>query len=273
VLLDSLLGVVYDYFAKNKTSSYASKWNEWIVDDWVDNYIGKLEPFGLKIPKYFAQSADRVKWIPHTAAMVAAASWPLHYWRFPPLTDKDMEWFENQYPGWYALYGEFWKGYQTLSDPAHKMIPLQALPGRPPLCQVCAMPCVFPRLDCNEVRLGSYEGRTYGFCSAPCEEIFVGQPIRYTGYKQWDDEFHGWGLDEFIVRNNLLRADGKTLLAQPHVNAEKMWTLDDIKALNFEILDPLRGVEAPPVGSGLAPNGAASNGAASNGAASNGAAS
>lgn len=43
-----------------------------------------------------------------------------------------------------------------------------------------------------------------------------------------------------------LRAGREEFLAQPHLNAEKMWTLDDIKNLNFEIRDPLRGVEAPP---------------------------
>jgi YHS domain-containing protein len=250
--LDPLLGVLYDYFGSAKTSSgYAAKWNEWIVDDWVGNYIANLEPFGLQIPKYFKEAADRLMWLPHTAAMVAAASWPLHYWRFPPLSDADMEWMENTYPGWYALYGEFWQAYRLLGDPANEMIPFQALPARPPLCRVCSMPCVFPTVDTSTARLGSYAGKTHAFCSAPCEEIFTQQPLRYIGYQQWDEQFHGVGLDEFIIKNNLLRADGKTLVAQPHVSDEKMWTIDDVRKLDFEILDPLHGVQAPPVGSTL----------------------
>jgi hypothetical protein len=264
VLLDSLLGVLYDYFGAEKTrQSYASKWQEWIADDWIGNYIGRLEPFGLKMPRYFAQTAERQKWIHHTAAMVAAASWPFHYWRFPPVKESDMEWMEAQYPGWYARYGEFWKGYAQLSDPAHGMFPFMALPARPVLCQTCAMPCVFPTLDANECRLGQFEGRNYGFCSEPCERIFLSRPHRYTGYQQWDAQFDGWSLDEFILKHNLVRADGKTLIAQPHLESEKMWTIDHITALNFEIQDPLKSFsDLPPVGASLPEFAAAANGSA-----------
>jgi hypothetical protein len=54
----------------------------------------------------------------------------------------------------------------------------------------------------------------------------------------WD----GVGLEEFIVKNGLLRADGKTLMAQPHVESERMWTIDDIRRLDFEFQNPLKGV-------------------------------
>ena len=66
---------------------------------------------------------------------------------------------------------------------------------------------------------------------------------------------HGVGLDEYIIKNGLLRADGKTLVAQPHVRDDlPMWTIDDIRRCNLEIIDPL---QVPP------PAPAESNGAAS----------
>jgi len=44
------------------------------------------------------------------------------------------------------------------------------------------------------------------------------------------------------VKNGLLRADGKTLLAQPHLSDDPkmLWTIDDIRALDHEIRDPLK---------------------------------
>ena len=41
----------------------------------------------------------------------ASPSWPLHFWRFDALDEKDFEWFESKYPGWYDEYGAFWEAY------------------------------------------------------------------------------------------------------------------------------------------------------------------
>ena len=71
--LDPFLGVVYDYFQKNRTTSYQEKWTEWINDDWIGSYIAKLEPFGLNVPVWFEEAKERMKWVGHTAAMVAFA--------------------------------------------------------------------------------------------------------------------------------------------------------------------------------------------------------
>jgi hypothetical protein len=48
------------------------------------------------------------------------------------------------------------------------------------------------------------------------------------------------------VKNGLLRGDGKTLIGQPHLSDDPkmMWTIDDIKALNYEIKDPLNSADS-----------------------------
>lgn len=246
--LDPLLGVLYDYFGGGVLDrSYGSLWEEWIADDWVGNYIGTLEPFGLQVPKYFGEAAERMKWLGHTAAMVAAASWPLHYWRHPTMTPKHMEWMENQYPGWYAIYGGFWESFAEMQDPSCGVIPLQAMPDRPFFCRTCALPCVFPRLDTNTVRVRNLDGRNHAFCSSPCEEIFCQQPERYEATALWDELWAGTSLEDFITSRNLLRHDGKTLLAQPNTDVDaKMWTIDDIAAVGFEIENPLAKVTDAP---------------------------
>jgi hypothetical protein len=238
--IDPFMVAVYDYFQTTRTSSYKEKWTEWIADDWVGSYISRLEPFGLQVPKGLGEAKERMHWIGHTAAMVGFAGWPLVYWRTPPLSESDFEWFENKYPGWYDNYGWFWEGFRELTEPGSGN-PFEMFQSMPPLCRVCQMPCIFPRPDISSARIREHEGKRHAFCSGPCEFIFWEDPGRYTGYKTFWELFDGWDLSEYIVKNGLLRADGRTLIGQPHLSDDPrmMWTIDDIKALNVEIRDPL----------------------------------
>ncbi len=240
--IDPFLGVVYDYFQKERSSSYKEKWDEWIAEDWIGSYIGKLEPFGLKVPRWYEDAKERMTWIGHSAALLAFSAWPLQFWRFDPLTDKDFEWFESKYPGWYDQFGFFWEGYRELTDPGMGASTLSLFESMPPLCRVCHMPTIFPRIDTNTARVQMHEGRKLPFCSEACQFIFNEDPQRYLAYKTWYELYDGYGLDQFIVENGLLRADGKTLIAQPHLEMnDRMWTIDDIKALDYEIKDPMKG--------------------------------
>lgn len=238
--LDPFVHVVYDYFQKVRGDSYLEKWNEWLVEDWAGAYIAKLEPFGLKIPRWFDLAKERMPWAGHTAAMLAFAAWPLSYWRFDPPTEADMDWFETKSPGWYERYGAFWNQYRDVCDPKHGTIPMQGFDSLPMLCRVCQMPCVFPSLDNCHGRVRTHEGRLHAFCSDACEFIFGESPQRYLHAKAFDEIYDGWSLSEFIRKNGLLRADGKTLLAQPHLDRDRMWTIEDIDAIDFEIKNPLR---------------------------------
>jgi len=239
--LDAFLGAVQDYGQVHRADSYLEKWREWIAEDWVGTFVSKLEPFGLKAPTWLGLAEERVRWIGHTAMLVAVAGWPLMYWRQSALSDADMQWFEDKYPGWYDHYGWFWEGFREMQEPGSGN-PFNLFQEMPPVCRVCQMPCILPRLDVNELRIKEYAGRRHAFCSAPCEQIFDEDPSRYLGFKTFWELWHGHGLDEYIVKQGLLRHDGKTLVAQPHCSDDPrmMWTLDDIKALDYEIKDPLQ---------------------------------
>jgi hypothetical protein len=239
--LDSFLGAINDYSQVNRGRSYAKKWQEWVAEDWVGSFVSKLEPFGLKAPSDLALAQERVPWMHHSVFMVAVGGWPLMYWRQDPLSDADMEWFENEYPGWYDQYGWFYEGMREMQEPGSGN-PFLLFPEMPPVCRVCQLPCILPRLDINDIRIKEYQGRRHAFCSAPCERFFDQEPGRYLGFKTFWELWDGYGLDEFIVKQGLLRPDGKTLIAQPHCSDDPkmMWTLDDIKALGHEIKDPLQ---------------------------------
>lgn len=242
--LDPFMGVVYDYFQTNRSTSYLEKWNEWIGNDWAGSYIAKLEPFGLKAPRWFDEAQERMKWVGHSAAMIAAAAWPLQYWRTDPLNDADFEWFENKYPGWYDNFGFFWEGYRELTDPKDGGNTLALFETLPPLCRVCQMPTIFPRIDITTARIKEFGGMRHAFCSDACEFIFDEDPQRYLGYKTFYELYEGYSLEDYIIETGSLRADGKTLLAQPSLDDTKLWTLNDIRALNYEIKNPLNDVNS-----------------------------
>jgi methane monooxygenase component A alpha chain/propane monooxygenase large subunit len=47
-------------------------------------------------------------------------------------------------------------------------------------------------------------------------------------------------LADVILALGYVRPDGKTLMGQPHLNPDRMWTIDDIRRLEYEVKDPLR---------------------------------
>jgi len=237
--LDAAVGWGAEYGANVRPWSYKNQWNEWIVDDFVGGYIDRLSEFGLKAPSRLAAAANDVNWMHHTLGQVLSAAWPLNFWRSDAMGPADFEWFENNYPGWSAAYQGYWEGYKALADPAVGRLMLQELPGLPPFCQVCQLPCAMPRLDINEARIIGLDGTNYALCSEGCEWIFSRWPNAYRHRKQFWAKYHGWDLADVIIDLGYIRPDGKTLIGQPLVEMERLWTIDDIRACAYEIKDPM----------------------------------
>ena len=61
----------------------------------------------------------------HKTAQFFSVGWPVNFWRIEAQTEKDFEWFEHKYPGWYAEFGDFWKWYAKLTKPGETQHPLQ----------------------------------------------------------------------------------------------------------------------------------------------------
>ena len=82
------------------------------------------------------------------------------------------------------------------------------------------------------------DGRTRFYCSHECMWLDESNPGRYVGDRNFFDRYHGWELSEIVRDLGFLRPDGKTLVAQPHLDDDFMWTLDDIRSPHFELLSP-----------------------------------
>ena len=201
--------------------------------------MGKLEKFGITAPSCLPQARRDVYWMGHTGALFVYALWPLNFWRQSPVPPEAFGWFEDHYPGWYSYFGPFWEDAAEQIDPANRSLSMEAFPEIPPLCRVCLLPCVLPRVDISEVHIEHYAGRNHAFCSEQCQSFFHRTPERYLDHLNFGEKFNGWDLADVILELGLLRADGKTLIGQPHLSLEKMWTIDDIRAIGWEIKYPL----------------------------------
>ena len=62
---------------------------------------------------------------------------------------------------------------------------------------------------------------------------------RFSGKREWETLYHGWDLADAIKDLNFVRADGKTLIPQPHLRFDdkEMWTLDDVRG--HTLMSPL----------------------------------
>lgn len=248
-LFNPFVGVVYDYFHTNRAKdekSYAELYDQWVGDEWAGAYMARLEPFGLKLPKSFEDHRGYVRHSIHSTAVFEWALWPLWYWRLHELTPADFEHFENKYPGYWAKYGSFFEMYNSMTDPADAMIPIQKFIEAGPLpiiCRTCMMAGIYPDVFAANgtpqrivLKAHGYDG----FCSQECEDQFDKAPHRYLHYTPFYTTYDGWNLADIVIAMGLIRQDGKTLLGQPTSRTDRMWTIDDIRRCNITINSPIR---------------------------------
>ncbi len=252
--LDAFTGAVLECFSEDRSDpeSHLDKWDRWIRDDWYRSYLLKLGKLGVDIPPdMFDRARERlVKGLAHKNAVFGYASWPIHFWRFDKYTEKDYEWFERHYPGWYNEYGDFFEAHNALADPREGALMMNAfLAEAPPMCWTCQIPAVIDGDECYRIT-DAYgtsctkehpQANTRWYCSKECRWLDESNPGRYLGDRNWFDRYDGWGLHEVVRDLGFIRADGKTLIAQPHLDPEiPMWTLADIEKCAVEVTSPNR---------------------------------
>jgi propane monooxygenase large subunit len=248
-VIDAAVGTFVEYGTKDRRrerDSYAEMWRRWVYDDYYHGYLEPLERYGLKVPHDLVEAArERIssRGFVHKIAQFFATGWPLGFWRIDPLDERDFEWFEDKYPGWYAEYGAWWEQYRELSLPGdHRPIGYEARDYVYPLrCWSCMLPCVLH----EDTVLDESGGEMRTYCSETCRWIdkvafqasYEGRPTpamgRLAGERDWELLYHGWDLAEVIESLGFVRDDGKTLVAQPHLHFDDslMWTLDHVRGL------------------------------------------
>lgn len=240
-----LIGFLLEYFSKHKVEPWTKTWNRWVYEDWAGIWLGRLRKYGLRTPRGLRDAKLDAVWSHHDLAMVSLATWPLNHWRSELPDKQDMEWFEENYPGWYSKYGvvyDEWRdsGYEDprsgfnamkwMTDNGHT-IHIDRV-SQIPFCQSLSR-------GATTQTILEYNNKRHVFADPWTERQFLVEPERYESQTLWE-QCHGWELSQVVVAAGGLRSDGKTLVAQPHRRSTNMWTVDDLKRLDFVISDPLR---------------------------------
>jgi len=254
-IVDAAIGTLIEYGTTNRDKekeSYAEMWHRWIFEDYYRTYMLPLEKYGIKVHHDDVQEAwNRItkKNYVHKVAQFFAVGWPVNFWRIEAQTDKDFEWFEHKYPGWYAEFGDFWKWYAKLSKPGQKVITFNEEVGYvyPHRCWSCLVPCLIR----EDIVTDTIDGQVHTFAHEldrwtaveAFSSEYQGRPTpamgKFSGKREWETLYHGWDLADAIKDLNFVRDDGKTLVPQPHLRFDDkdMWTLDDVRG--HTLLSPL----------------------------------
>jgi propane monooxygenase large subunit len=203
-----------------------------------------LEKYGIKIHHDDVAAAwDRLvkKNYVHKVAQFFSVGWPVNFWRIEAQTERDFDWFEHKYPGWYDEFGEYWKWYARKSRPGETNMLFDQECGYvyPHRCWSCLVPCLIR----EDFVVDEVDGELHTYCSEQCRWThkvafaaeYEGRPTpamgRFSGRRQWEACYHGWDLADCIKDLGFVRGDGKTLIPQPHLRFDdkEMWTLDHVR--------------------------------------------
>lgn len=251
-IIEAAVGTIIEYGThdrRKERESYAEQWERWINNDYYRSYLMPLEKHGIKIHHDDVKEMwNRIvqKDYVHKIAMFFATGWPVAHWRIDGQTERDFEWFEYKYPGWYDKFGAFWEWYNKLSKPGSDVITFNQETGYvyPHRCWSCLCPIVIR----EDLVTDWVDGELYTYCSEPCrwthaeafQPEYKGKETpamgRFSGHRQWEERFHGWDLADCIKQMGFVRNDDKTLIPQPHLEFEddKMWKLDDVRGYTLQ---------------------------------------
>ena len=248
-VVDAAIGTFIEYGTKDRRKdreSYAEMWRRWIYDDYYRSYLVPLEKYGLVIPHDLIEEAWNQIWnkgYVHEVAQFFATGWLANYWRIDPMTDKDFEWFEYKYPGWYDKYGKWWENYNRLSMPNghHPIVAEDVDYVYPHRCWTCMVPCLVR----EDMVMDEVDGQWRTYCHEECRwtdavafrPTYQGRQTpnmgQLIGKREWETLYHGWNWADVVSDMGYVRDDGKTMVAQPHLNLDpkKMWTLDHLRRM------------------------------------------
>jgi propane monooxygenase large subunit len=118
----------------------------------------------------------------------------------------------------------------------------------PHRCWTCMVPCLVR----EDMVMAEVDGQWRTYCHEECRwtdaEAFrptyqgretpnMGQLI---GKREWETLYHGWNWADAVSDMGYVRDDGKTMVAQPHLNLDdpkKLWTLDHLRRMG-EVQSP-----------------------------------
>ena len=171
-VVDAAIGTFIEYGTKDRRKdreSYAEMWRRWIYDDYYRSYLVPLEKYGLVIPHDLIRNPWNQIWnkgYVHEVAQFFCTGWLANYWRMDGMTERDFEWFEYKYPGWYDKYGAWWENYSRLAEPNghHPIVAEDVDYPYPHRCWTCMVPCLVR----EDMVMAEVDGQMRTYCHEAC---------------------------------------------------------------------------------------------------------
>jgi propane monooxygenase large subunit len=103
-----------------------------------------------------------------------------------------------------------------------------------------------PCLVREDMTMAEVDGQWRTYCHKECQwtdEIafrptYQGRETpnmgQLIGHREWETLYHGWNWADVVSDMGYVRDDGKTMVAQPHLDLDdpkKMWTLDHLRRM------------------------------------------
>jgi toluene monooxygenase system protein A len=187
-----LTGLSMDYYTpmEHRTMSFKEFMDEWVIKQFSEQF----RDFGLDYPWYWEEFVNELNWY-HHAIHLGVWNWRPTVWWNPDagVCPKERTWLEAKYPGWNRIFGRYW---DVIGDNLRNGRVAATLPETLPItCNLCQLPIV----RAAGVQAGFHssaaplrqvhKGRTYLFCSQPCQWIFTQRPQRFAGHLSLVDRF------------------------------------------------------------------------------------
>ena len=239
-----VLGWAFEYGSKFKVEPWVKTWNRWVYEDWGGIWIGRLSKYGVQSPPSLRDAKRDAYWAHHDLALLAYAFWPLGFFRVSLPDEEDMAWFEANYPGWDAHYGKIYREWRKLGceDPKSGFQPMQwfARNGHKIYVDRVSQVPFCPALSkgASSLRIHEYNGKKHSFSDDWGERMWLTEPERYECQNVFE-QYCGRELSEIVVESHGVRSDGKTLIGQPHVRGDNLWTVEDLRRCDVVCGDPL----------------------------------
>ncbi len=193
-LFSLLTGLSMDYYTpiEHRTHSFKEFMEEFINKQFIDQF----RDFGLEKPWYWDQLLNEMNWVHHAYHL------GVYFWRptvgWNPVAGTGPEeraWLEEKYPGWNDSFGKYW---DVMGDNVRAGRPELTLPETFPIvCNSCQIPVCTPAgyaagyLDSPLPYQLVRDGRTFTFCSEPCQWVFEQTPEQFVGHLSIIDRLLG----------------------------------------------------------------------------------
>ncbi len=155
------------------------------VEEWVlDQFRRRVSEFGLRLPWYWGEFVASLDYYHHMVYASAYTYRATVWFDFALPGPEERAWLSRKYEKSWPEIDPVWERVTERCRKAGPGVEAYTLGATPVgFCDLCQLVLCGGTPRHNTARTVQREGRTYIFCSAPCQWIFEQEPERYAAHE------------------------------------------------------------------------------------------